>query len=506
MIRKSSVLLLLLCQNQLSSLRAEPPWEGAAFAGTTQAMLDAVKLLPIPEHADVEVLLDETVIRFEADGRRKQEFRQVYRILTEAGVDASGTASIAWAPWHEQRPVMQARVISSDGKEHRLNEGEIVEAPVAQDENVYSDQRQLQAPLPAIQPGSIVETLLTTEESQPFFAGGLCEQLAFNRLNKTHAVRYRIEIPEHLPFQFQQFGPGLTMTDSPQNGLRVLEWSTTEWLTYYGLEGSVPSEIVQGTQVFYSTGRSWADVCKAYSVLVEEKLSNDSLAEETKLILSGETDRAKQIAILLTSIQRQVRYTGLLFGQGSIVPTAPEEILRRRYGDCKDQSLLLIGMLRSAGIAAHPVLLRSAFGRDVHPELPGLGIFNHMIVYVPGDDELWIDPTATMVPPGELPLPDQNRLCLVVMPGEEHLRRTPRSAVKDNGVKKIREIRLNELEAAIVTDITTYRGANATEIRQYALSAGDSAFRSSVRRNGASGRRQHSGDPLVICPGSADSA
>ena len=481
MIRTSFVLLLLLCRNESSSLRAEPPWEGAAFAGTTQAMLDAVKLLPVPEHVDVEVLLDETVIRFESDGRRTQEFRQVYRILTEAGVDASGTASIAWAPWHEQRPIMQARVISSDEKEHRLNENEIVEAPVAQGENVYSDQRQLQAPLPAIQTGSIVETLLTVEESQPFFAGGLSEPFAFNRPNKTHTIRFRIEIPEHLPFQFRQFGPGLKISDSTENGQRVLEWVATEWLTYFGLEGSVPSDVVQGTQVFYSTGRSWAEVSKAYSLLVEEKLSNDNLAEETKLILNGETDRAKQIAILLTSIQRQVRYTGLLFGQGSIVPTVPEEILRRRYGDCKDQSLLLIAMLRSAGIAAHPVLLRSSFGRDVLPELPGLGIFNHMIVYVPGDNELWIDPTATMVPPGELPLPDQDRLCLVVKPGEEHLRRTPRSAAKDNGVKRIREIHLNELDGTDVTDTTIYRGANATEIRQYAVAAGDSEFRNSIR-------------------------
>jgi hypothetical protein len=40
-------------------------------------------------------------------------------------------------------------------------------------------------------------------------------------------------------------------------------------------------------------------------------------------------------------------------------------------------------------------LLRTAhaFGTDLDPEMPVLSVFNHVIVHVPGEQPLWIDPT-----------------------------------------------------------------------------------------------------------------
>jgi len=91
--------------------------------------------------------------------------------------------------------------------------------------------------------------------------------------------------------------------------------------------------------------------------------------------------------------------------------------LARRFGDCKDQSALLVKLLRTAGHPAHLALLRTGSAEDVDPELPGLGSFDHAIVYVAGDVPLWIDPTDAYSGHGELPLHDQGRRALVAAPG-----------------------------------------------------------------------------------------
>ena len=85
------------------------------------------------------------------------------------------------------------------------------------------------------------------------------------------------------------------------------------------------------------------------------------------------------------------------FGESSLVPQFPSQTLKRGYGDCKDKAVLLAAMLRSAGVPASLALLNSGPGRDINPDLPGMGMFDHAIVYVPAsgaDSELWVDATA----------------------------------------------------------------------------------------------------------------
>lgn len=459
----------------------EQPWDSEPFSGSVNRVLEEMQKRPVPVDSEVEMFLDETIIRFDAEGRRSIQSHLVYRIVTEAGINSYGSVSAAWSPWNEKRPTLSARVINADGSERRLIEREIVEVPAEQSGNIYSDERQLQAPLPGVQIGSFIETLTQVEESEPLFKGGRSEFLMFNRLVDTHKVVWKVVLPEQHPIKFQQFGPGLALSDEIIEGQRHLEWATTERLNLDGFEVHVPSDLVLGTQVVYATGSSWKDVVECYSAMVEEKLQDQNLEEQVKLILAGETDREKKIEKLVSFVQMQIRYTGLMFGNGTIVPTEPNETLRRRYGDCKDQATLLTGLLRTAGIDAHPVLIRSSFGRDARPDMPGLGQFNHMIVHVPGDNEQWIDPTASLVPLRQLPLEDQGRFCLVVKPGETELRRTPKSVAEDNGFRRVREIVINEINGTTMHEVTTYRGANSSELRQMGVSIGDREFRNSLR-------------------------
>src|SRR4029077_10179695 len=118
------------------------------------------------------------------------------------------------------------------------------------------------------------------------------------------------------------------------------------------------------------------------------------------------------VAKVVERLHREVRYTGVEFGTARLVPAYPAETLRRRFGDCKDKSTLLVAALRASGIDAHLALLSAGDDQDVSPGLPGLGMFDHAIVFVPAAGaagaDLWIDATAEYARVGTLPAPDSD--------------------------------------------------------------------------------------------------
>ena len=150
-------------------------------------------------------------------------------------------------------------------------------------------------------------------------------------------------------------------------------------------EDYLPAEDEKTPQVVFSTGKSWNDVAATYAGLVESHLDLDAVRPLAQKAIGQETDRDKIIERLLAALRSQIRYTGVEFGKGAIVPRSSRETLARRYGDCKDQATLLVAMLRVAGIRAQVALLRTGRYGDVAPGLPGLGDFDHAIVYIPGD-------------------------------------------------------------------------------------------------------------------------
>jgi len=106
-----------------------------------------------------------------------------------------------------------------------------------------------------------------------------------------------------------------------------------------------------------------------------------------------------------------VRYVAVEVGIGGYRPAPPLDVMTRRWGDCKDKSVLLVDLLNAAGIEAYPVVHPSGPQGRVDPEFPAVDGFNHFIVAVstaglevtPDDpvagDFLFIDATETLARP-----------------------------------------------------------------------------------------------------------
>ena len=146
-----------------------------------------------------------------------------------------------------------------------------------------------------------------------------------------------------------------------------------------------------------SSFSSWEKVQKWAVDLFDFPLSSEVKKFVNKVKLNDNSLTA-QATEVYDYIQNKIRYTSVNGGIGSIKPSAPAEVLDRRYGDCKDKSLLLSLALKELGITdCYPVLVNTSSGKNLNSYLPGYSLFDHVIVKCELEGKtLWLDPSLSL--------------------------------------------------------------------------------------------------------------
>ena len=442
-------------------------------------MLRAAAALAPPKDADIDLLLVETHYEFDRQGRRQCSTRQVIRFLTTKGVSDWASLEGLWTPWCEDRPQLRARVIAPDGAVRELDPRSIGEAPVEQEPSIWSDRKILRAPLPAVRPGCIAETEAVLRETQPYFAQGVIKHVPLAYFHPMREWRLIIDYPDQLPVRYEVRGSDIKPVQSRSDGQSrlVFEARDVKPLKLQDMELYAPPEVPLFPEVAFSTGKSWKEVAGGYEALVEKQMDVNVVQNLARETAGTGASREQAAARLLTKVQQLVRYTGLEFGNATIVPQSPRDTLARRYGDCKDQATLLTAMLRSAGFPAHVALIHAGLRTDIAGDLPGLDAFNHAIVCVPGNPPLWLDPTDKYAPAGQLPLSDQGRLALLATRLVDTLAKTPVADYRQNYDGMVLDYTLADSGACRVREVHEARGSCGERLRSFVASQNEEDLR-----------------------------
>ncbi|HEX7191191.1 MAG TPA: DUF3857 domain-containing protein [Thermoanaerobaculia bacterium] len=476
--RRLSAAIALLCL--ASPLAAKDIWDAPPFSADPKQLLAAASAVD-PKSESVVYLLNEATYSFAADGRTKRTRHMIERVATEEGASQAGTISAWWAPWYEEKPSIQARVIGADGAVHQLDPKAIIEATQELERDIFSDERVLRGPLPGVTTGSIVETVITTEGRSPIAGGGKYGRFDFAFGVAVERSRLVLDAPAGVVPQIVNKA-GVEPRVVEENGRRITIFEKSHSDAIDEAEDSIAPDDSAYPYVAFATGSSWAEIAKNYSATVDQQIAASNVKDLVTSTIGTTTDRAAVMEKLLDVIRKNVRYAGVEVGDGSFVPRTPSFVIQNKYGDCKDKATLLVAMLRAAGIEAHVALLDAATGFDTIASLPAVDSFNHAIVVVDGKPAIWIDPTDEFSRPGEIPLEDQGRMALIASAATTALAKTPEAPASANRYVEARTFKLPEEGKAEVTEVTTGAWHQDASMRRGYANSDKKAYRESMEK------------------------
>jgi hypothetical protein len=180
--------------------------------------------------------------------------------------------------------------------------------------------------------------------------------------------------------------------------------------------------------------QSWSDLAKVTRGIMDPRITATSpeLNAKAAMLVAGKTKRWERIRALSEFVQKEITYLAVILDKDCLAgyrPHAADEVLKSRFGDCKDKTTLLIALLRAIGENGDPVLVFSGNPTAVLPDWPSPR-FNHVITCIRADDDVpanWpvidggplgrvvlFDPTNSFTPLGLLPREDQGGHGLIV--------------------------------------------------------------------------------------------
>jgi hypothetical protein len=170
---------------------------------------------------------------------------------------------------------------------------------------------------------------------------------------------------------------------------------------------------------FLDWDKSWVNLNRSllnypgFGSIINGGYIDDNLVKQ---IISGTNYAIVKVKFIVNYIKHNIVWNG----QEDFLADLPIDILTRKYGSSGDINLMLIGMLRKAGVKAEPVLLSTRGNGIVHKEITDLEQFNYVICQATIDTtKVLLDATEKLLPYNVLPTACLNYIGMVVNVKEE---------------------------------------------------------------------------------------
>jgi transglutaminase-like putative cysteine protease len=414
-------LVVALLGLALAGVRSAAQAPRITAAGDPSVLADSIYRLAVdparyPDQ-DMVYLLDDGVVRLEADGRGTRTFRQIVQVLRPSAVRRLQEQTFSYSPQHEKLAVNWMRVVRPDGsvvsdKPSHVQESDV---PAPTDDPLYSDRKLVRSSLSGVAPGTIVDYSYTTEELKPFLPRDFLQLWNVSTGLQVARSRFVLDLPVAVTPRIEERNLDFKRAERVVAGRRIYTWATAN------LPRIEPEPLAADSNAVLMTVRvgsplSWQDVGRWYAGLARaQEVASPSVAAKVDSLVRGARTRADSIRAVHKWVAQDIRYVAIELGLGGYQPRAPEQVLRTGFGDCKDKATLFVSAMRHLGLEAYPVLLSSR--ATARRELPSILQFNHEIAAVATDGGWqFVDLTAGVVPYGELPWAEQGGFALLVRP------------------------------------------------------------------------------------------
>jgi cellulose synthase operon protein C len=378
------------------------------------------------------ILLSDEQFEVTPDNKAVYRLHYIVRILNERGKENFSEAPIEYDSTDEKVNLEYARTIRPDGTVVDVGSRHIRDVSKYLNFPLYSNARVFIISFPAISEGATIEYAVTVTRSQLVNTKDFVIPVSLQTQDPVIDSRFSLILPKGRPVnlktineRYNIFGAGLAPAISETAQTRTYRWSFKDIPQIIPEPEMPPLEDVNPTILISSFG-SWREIYDWWWKLAKDKIKADGAIKQkvSELTRNAAGDDARLRAIHNFCAQK-IRYVAVEYGQAGYEPHQAADIFQNKYGDCKDQAILLVTMLKEAGFTAWPVLIPTRDSFNMNTDFPSM-LFNHCIAAVAWKGKtVFMDPTAETCSFGDLPAGDQDRTVLVIKDDGFEVAQTP---------------------------------------------------------------------------------
>jgi transglutaminase-like putative cysteine protease/lipoprotein NlpI len=307
-----------------------------------------------------------------------------HRALTAneaASLSALGQYEISFQPEYQRVQLHSLRILRDGAVIDKLKNADIrfLQRETNLDQGLYSGAITAAIVTEDVRVGDTLELAYSIIGQNPVFEGKFFEAAAWDSPAPLSLRRVSLDMPEQRAIHYRLIGggDGVKPVETVRAGRRILRFETRGMQAVLG-EPYVPSDVQAYRWIQFSEMNRWSEV-NQWALRLFDAAPDAAVDAALRNARQAATPQEKT-AKVLEFVQNDIRYLSLSMGENSHRPYPPGQVLQRRYGDCKDKTLLMVTMLRKLGIEAQPVLVSTSLKKGLDQMLPSPTLFDHAIV------------------------------------------------------------------------------------------------------------------------------
>ncbi|KVN44074.1 hypothetical protein WJ64_28930 [Burkholderia ubonensis] len=357
------------------------------------------------------------------DGSLEEHDDATLRANDANGIDAIAQRYVWFDKDLEKVDLLAAQTLDRDGVAHPVGPEAIrdVQEPRSAGAPTFQDGVLRTVVFPGVEAGSRTRVAFRKVRTRPLNPGYFGYFVEPSR-DPVDYQRLVFDVPADMPLHADARGYVALLPVTANGRTRyVFEYRHGP---YDRIELGAVGYPTDGDRLMVSTLPDYAAFAARYrNAAVDPSADDPAVAQLARALTANAPDPHDKARILYDWVRANVRYVALFLGETAAAPHRVTDILRNRYGDCKDHVALFGALLAAVGIRSEPVLLNLGAVYTL-PSVPGYGggAVNHAITWLP-DLGLYADTTTGGIAFGYLPPIVMDRPALLVDTGV--LARTP---------------------------------------------------------------------------------
>ena len=367
----------------------------------------------------------ESHLTVRADHTATNIFTQRFKILTQSAIASVSQQKLTFVERVQTLDTVEAYTAKADGRRIPVTPKNILTQDAAPEQpgTYFRDLKQRTIIFPDVGVGDTLVMTHKRETAKGTIFRQFIESQQFPRSLAYTSAKITVEAPASIDLRVKAIGKGVAETIDESGGLRRHTIVITPD-PYAPEEAGAVSALDRDPAVLMSTYVSYEELGSNYGRTALPKANVTSgIAALANEITKGIADKKAQAIAIDAWMKKNIRYVAVYLSSGRIIPNDAATVLKNKFGDCKDKTTLMSGLLAAKGIAAEPALINLGNAYTL-ADPPTFAALNHVILYLP-EFNLYDDPTASRAAFGVLPFEAYDKPVVRVSAGGARLARTP---------------------------------------------------------------------------------